>query len=93
MSRDDEKQADLLGTNILYNAGYDRRGLPQFFEIIQAKYGSGGDPGILPYASSKLGKIWEFAQEHGDRIFNEYITAPTAHYGPGSVLGGNSQSE
>ena len=42
MSRDDEKQADLLGTDILYDAGYDPRGLPQFFEIIQSKYGSGG---------------------------------------------------
>ncbi len=42
MSRDDEKQADLLGTDILYNAGYDPRGLPQFFEIIQGKYGAGG---------------------------------------------------
>ena len=41
MSRDDEKQADLLGTDTLYNAGYDPRGLPQFFEIIQAKYGAG----------------------------------------------------
>ena len=42
MSRDDEKQADLLGVNILANAGYDPRGLPQFFETIQAKYGKGG---------------------------------------------------
>lgn len=42
MSRDDEKQADLLGTDILYDAGYDPRGLPQFFETIQAKYGDGG---------------------------------------------------
>ena len=42
MSRDYEKQADLLGTNILYNAGYDPRGLPQFFETISAKYGQGG---------------------------------------------------
>ena len=42
MSRDDEKQADLLGTNILYNTRYDPRGLPQFFEIIRAKYGPGG---------------------------------------------------
>ena len=42
MSRDDERQADLLGTDILYNAGYDPRGLPQFFETIRAKYGSGG---------------------------------------------------
>ena len=42
MSRQDEEQADLLGTGILYDSGYDPRGLPQFFEIIQAKYGSGG---------------------------------------------------
>ena len=43
MSRDDEKQADLLGVGILHEAGYDPRGLPQFFEIIQAKYGAGGN--------------------------------------------------
>ena len=42
MSRDYEKQADLLGVGILYDAGYDPRGLPQFFETIQAKYGEGG---------------------------------------------------
>jgi predicted Zn-dependent protease len=42
MSRDDEKQADLLGAGILYDAGYDPRGLPQFFETIEAKYGAGG---------------------------------------------------
>ncbi len=42
MSRDDEKQADLLGAGILYDSGYDPRGLPQFFETIQAKYGEGG---------------------------------------------------
>ena len=42
MSRDDERQADLLGVGILYDSGYDPRGLPQFFETIQAKYGAGG---------------------------------------------------
>jgi hypothetical protein len=42
MSRDDEKQADLLGTGIAYDAGYDPRGMEQFFEIILAKYGAGG---------------------------------------------------
>ncbi|HZY64195.1 MAG TPA: M48 family metallopeptidase [Edaphobacter sp.] len=42
MSREDEKQADLLGAGIMYDAGFDPRGLPQFFETIQAKYGSGG---------------------------------------------------
>ena len=41
MSRTDEQQADLLGVQIAHDAGYDPRGLPQFFEIIQAKYGSG----------------------------------------------------
>jgi len=42
MSRDSEKQADLMGTNILYNAGYDPRAMAQFFEVIQGKYGAGG---------------------------------------------------
>ena len=42
MSRGDESQADLLGVDILYGAGYDPRGLPQFFETIRAKYGAGG---------------------------------------------------
>ncbi len=37
MSRDSEKQADLMGTDILYDAGYDPRALPQFFEVIQGK--------------------------------------------------------
>lgn len=40
MSRGDEKQADLEGAQILYDAGYDPRGLPQFFETIEAKYGN-----------------------------------------------------
>ncbi|HEX4170402.1 MAG TPA: M48 family metallopeptidase [Bryobacteraceae bacterium] len=42
MSRGAEKQADLMGTGILYDAGYDPRGMTQFFETIQAKYGEGG---------------------------------------------------
>lgn len=42
MSRQDEEQADLLGTDILYDSGFDPRGLAQFFEIIEAKYGAGG---------------------------------------------------
>ena len=42
MSRGAERQADLEGVGILYDAGYDPHGLPQFFETIQAKYGAGG---------------------------------------------------
>ena len=41
MGRDAEKQADLMGTDIAYDAGYDPRGMVQFFEIIQGKYGNG----------------------------------------------------
>lgn len=41
-SRDAERQADELGTYILYKAGYDPRGMVQFFEIIESKYGKGG---------------------------------------------------
>lgn len=42
MSRGAEKQADMEGVQILYNAGYDPRAMPQFFEIIEGKYGKGG---------------------------------------------------
>lgn len=41
MSRGDEKQADLEGAGILYDAGYDPHGMSQFFAIIEAKYGEG----------------------------------------------------
>jgi beta-barrel assembly-enhancing protease len=36
-SRDDETQADVLGTQILYDSGYDPRALAQFFEKIAAE--------------------------------------------------------
>jgi len=42
MGREAEQQADLEGVGALYDAGYDPRAMPQFFETIQAKYGSGG---------------------------------------------------
>lgn len=42
MSRTAEQQADREGVQILYDAGYDPRGMAQFFETIQAKYGKGG---------------------------------------------------
>jgi peptidase M48-like protein len=41
MSRGAEKEADLLGVGILYDAGYDPRAMSQFFETLQAKYGEG----------------------------------------------------
>jgi beta-barrel assembly-enhancing protease len=41
-SRDDERQADLMGAQILYDAGYDPRYVAQFFEKLDSK-GSGSD--------------------------------------------------
>ena len=67
-SRTAERQADLMGTDILYDAGYDPRALPQFFETIQAKYGAGGA---------------QFLSDHpnpGNRI--EYVNAEIATLPP-----------
>lgn len=36
-SRTDETQADVMGTQILYDAGYDPRAMAQFFEKLQAE--------------------------------------------------------
>ena len=42
-SRTAESQADLMGTQILYDSGYDPRAMAQFFEKIQAE-DKGGQP-------------------------------------------------
>jgi len=42
-SRNAERQADLMGTQILYDSGYDARAMAQFFEKIQAQ-DEGGQP-------------------------------------------------
>jgi beta-barrel assembly-enhancing protease len=39
-SRDAERQADLMGAQILYDSGYDPRAMMQFFEKMQAQGGS-----------------------------------------------------
>jgi arylsulfatase A-like enzyme len=33
-----------------------------------------------------LSRMWEFAQQHNDQIFNNYITVAMAPYGPGIIL-------
>ena len=43
-SRDFEKQADLLGAQIMARAGYDPRDLGRMFETIEKKSGGGGSP-------------------------------------------------
>lgn len=41
MSRAAERQADLEGVGIVYDSGFDPHGMPQFFQIIESKYGKG----------------------------------------------------
>ncbi|HWP83757.1 MAG TPA: M48 family metallopeptidase, partial [Terriglobia bacterium] len=41
-SRDAERQADRLGAQILYDAGYDPREMARFFETLEREYGRGG---------------------------------------------------
>jgi len=41
-SRAAERQADLIGTQILYDSGYDPKAMANFFEKLQAESGSGG---------------------------------------------------
>ena len=43
-SRDFEKQADLLGAQIMSRAGYDPRSLAHMFETIAKESGAGGNP-------------------------------------------------
>ena len=41
-SRTAESQADIMGTQILYDTGYDPRAMAQFFEVIEAQQKGGG---------------------------------------------------
>ena len=59
-SRDAERQADLLGAQIMYDAGYDPRGMPQFFEKLQAQSKGGGMPQWLsshPNPENRVGGV------------------------------------
>jgi Zn-dependent protease with chaperone function len=46
-SRSDETQADVLGTQALYDAGYDPRAMAQFFEKLQAETKGKNPPQFL----------------------------------------------
>jgi len=46
-SRADETEADLLGAQLMYDAGYDPYSLVEFFDILNKQAGSGGPPQFL----------------------------------------------
>jgi Zn-dependent protease with chaperone function len=46
-SRSDETQADVMGTQVLYDTGYDPRAMAQFFEKLQAETAGKNPPQFL----------------------------------------------
>lgn len=72
MSRDAEQQADLEGVGILYDLDYDPRAMPQFFETIQAKYGTGGAQFLNDHPNP--GNRTEYV----DKEISSFV--PKAHY-------------
>lgn len=72
MGREAERQADLEGAGILYDAGYDPRAMPQFFETIQGKYGKGGAQFLSDHPNP--GNRTEYV----DREISTFV--PKAHY-------------
>jgi beta-barrel assembly-enhancing protease len=46
-SRDAEKEADLLGSQIMYDAGYDPYDMVEFFDKLEKQGGGGGAPQFL----------------------------------------------
>jgi len=72
-SRTDESQADILGTQILYDTNYDPRAMAQFFEKIQAE-SKGQPPEFFSNHPNPEHRIERVQQEVDN------IGGPPAHY-------------
>ncbi len=67
-SRDAERQADVLGTQMLYDAGYDPRAMVQFFEKIEAERKGGGPPEFFsshPKPENRIERVNEEIEKLG----------------------------
>jgi predicted Zn-dependent protease len=72
-SRSNEQEADRIGIQTLASAGYDPRGMPEFFQTLQKETGQSGD------------KLIEYLQTHpltSSRITDSFTRAEqyTGHY-------------
>ena len=68
-SRQDEYEADRLGIEYAYKAGYDPNGMVRFFELLKSKE-KGGDPGVLANLRTHPlteNRIWR-ARQHIEKI-------------------------
>ena len=68
-SRDAERQADLMGAQILYDAGYDPTGMPEFFEKLAAEGGSRGTEffNSHPNPDNRAGDVGDEIARLGER--------------------------
>ena len=67
-SRDAERQADIMGTQILYDSGYDPRAMAQFFEKIQAESKGKNPPEFFsnhPNPEHRIERVDEEVQKLG----------------------------
>lgn len=68
-SRTAETQADVLGTQVLYDSGYDPRGLAQFFEKLQAEGSHSGSIAQFfsdhPSPDNRIGRVDEEIERLG----------------------------
>jgi Zn-dependent protease with chaperone function len=73
-SRDAERQSDIIGTQILYDNGYDPRAMAQFFEKLEAE-GGGRPPEFFsshPKPENRVGNInQEISKLGGNRRYQE----------------------
>ena len=66
-SRDAERQADLLGAQILFDAGYDPTGMTEFFEKLEAEHGNGTEFfSSHPNPGNRLENVGDEIQRLGD---------------------------
>jgi hypothetical protein len=100
-SRSDETQADVLGTQALYDAGYDPRAMAQFFEKLQAETKGKNPPQFLsdhPNPGNRVDRVNEEIDKLGgvptnakrdsaefEAIKREVMSLPVVKTPPASV--------
>ena len=103
-SRSDETQADVLGTQALYDAGYDPRAMAQFFEKLQAETKGKNPPQFLsdhPNPGNRVDRVDEEVDKLGgvpqnakrdsaefEAIKREVLALPVVKMPPASARSG-----
>jgi predicted Zn-dependent protease len=77
-SRDAERQADLIGTQMLYDNGYDPRAMAQFFEKLRDGKGGGGPEWFSshPNPENRIGIITQEIEKLGGHRSNYRNDSP-----------------